>query len=804
MTRRPHGWRLGVLAIASMLLMLVAPAVRVSAQADAATEFGTVVGQLATMTPVAGPLSGSLDAANADSAPAGVSIANGVAHAEFTVPNVNAGTLWAMAVLFRVTDTGQNFLLIFPDGTWQLDNGQGGGAVNGTGATFDTTPGTVVAVDVLFDGATGAFGLNGTFVSALDLTAVQGAGDVELTGYLGLGAGATTLDYSNFSVYDLAGGAAAPTAVAGAPTEIATIAGQPIETATAVAGLPTEAATTAAPTTAAGGDAAALFSQYLAQENSQPVVYGPQSGTLIHDPEKVTFLDTGVTVSDFGVHIECAAPRTAAELWDCGLAFRDTSSPNHYRLGVVSDGHWFLSIGNQDPLQSGEGIPIPPNTGDKVTLDLIVIGNTGYFGVDGTFVSELDLSALPGPGSVSAVIGFFNETYVAGGQTPYEDFIVWSFDQGGAVPSETAVVGVPTTAPTVALPPVETPTPVVGLPTETPAFGLPTETPIAGTTAVVEPTTASTTNVVGNTYTSPTFGYQLTWDPTWSVAQESSQNQFDVLRISNGVVTTDLYSGVSSMSLQECITSLVDYYNGNASYANVVLGTYPDGQQILTQGNVAIATLTFDYTDDTGVTTATTDSVICASMPAQGALVTMESYIPTDQLAAQQPAVTALESQFVVDGAPVALPPIPAGGAPTEVPTVGVEPTTAAPPASETAVAVPSVATGDSASVVLAAVAGSNVSGIGTLAGQARTVNVTAIITNAQTGSAVGIAHGSCVDLANVLEPDYYVGDTTETGIVQGTVPVSLSVLLTRGPYSLVIYGPGDGAPMVACGEITG
>ena len=463
MTRRPHGWRLGVLAIASMLLLLVAPAIRVSAQADAATEFGTVVGQLATMTPVAGPLSGSLDAANADSAPAGVSVTNGVAHAEFTVPNVNAGTLWAMAVLFRVSDAGQNFLLIFPDGTWQLDNGQGGGAVNGTGATFDTTPGTTVAVDVLFDGATGAFGLNGTFVSALDLSAVQGAGDVELTGYLGLGAGATTLDYANFSVYDLAGSAAAPTATTagaiGTPTEIATVAGQPLDTPTpvagqlldtptAVAGVPTEAATTeAAPTTEAGGDAAALFAQYLAQENSQPIVYGPESGTLVHDPEKVTFLDTGVTVSDFGAHIECAAPRTAAELWDCGLAFRDTSSPNHYRLGVVSDGHWFLSIGNQDPLQSGEGIPIPPNAGDKVALDLIVIGNTGYFGVDGTFVSELDLSALPGPGSVSAVIGFFNETFVAGGETPYEDFIVWNFDQGAATPSETAVVGVPTTAP---------------------------------------------------------------------------------------------------------------------------------------------------------------------------------------------------------------------------------------------------------------------------------------------------------------------------------------------------------------------
>lgn len=229
MTRRPHRWRLGILAIASMLLLLAAPALGVKAQADPATEFSTVIAQLPSMTPLAGPISGSLDAANADSATfdTPLVVANGAVHVEFTVPNVNAGTLWAIAVLFRVSDAGQNFLLIFPDGTWQLENGQQGGAVNGAGATFDTTAGASVAVDVLFDGANGAFGVNGTFVSALDLAAIQTAGDVELSGYLGLGAGATTLDYTNFSVYDLPGAAPALTATTGAigaPTEAATIA----------------------------------------------------------------------------------------------------------------------------------------------------------------------------------------------------------------------------------------------------------------------------------------------------------------------------------------------------------------------------------------------------------------------------------------------------------------------------------------------------------------------------------------------------------------------------------------------------
>ena len=458
MTRRPHGWRLGLLALVGMLMMLVAPALPASAQADPATDFTTTIGQLSTMTPVAGPLSGSIDAANAQVAPAGVSVANGVAHAEFTVPAVNADTLWAIAMEFRVSDAGKNFLLIFPtSGEWQLDNGvQGGGAV-GTGATFDTTPGATVALDVIFEGASGSFGLNGAFVSELDLSAVQGAGDVNLTGYLGLGAGTTTLEYTNFTVYDLQGPVdSTPTgsAVVDTPTESATAAVPSVE-----------------PTTTTPDDAAATFAELMAQEQLQPMVFGPASGAMLHDAERVTFEPTGVTVTDFGAHIECVAPRSAAELWDCGLAFRDTASPNHYRLGAVSDGHWFLSVGSGDSIQQGEGIPFPPNAGDSITLDLIVQGNTGYFGVDGVFVAELDLSQIPGPGTVAGVVGFFNETYVPGGETLYEDFYVTSFDEGAAPASETPVAGVPTEAPTVAPPPVETPTTAAGLPTEAPTGG---------------------------------------------------------------------------------------------------------------------------------------------------------------------------------------------------------------------------------------------------------------------------------------------------------------------------------------------
>ena len=336
-------------------------------------------------------------------------------------------------------------------------------------------------------------------------------------------------------------------------------------------------------------------------------------------------------------------------------------------------------------------------------------------------------------------------------------------------------------------PPIETPTTAAAVPTET-----------AGTEASPVGTELPGVDTATNTYTSPTFGYQLTWDASWSPVDSTSADSFDVFRISNGTTTTDLYSGVSSMSIEQCVTSLVEYYQGNTSYTNVVQVPFADGQTILTQGNVAIATLTFDFDDGTSVSSIT-DSVICVSIPAQSALVTMESYIPTADYATQIDAVHALEAQFVVDGAPVVLPAVPVSGEPTAAATAAVAPTTTT---EETAVAVPTVASTGSGSFVLTSV-GSGVSGIGTIDGQGRTVNVSAILIGAEPGSTVGISRGTCDSFLTVLEPDYYVGDVSETGIVQGSISVSLTVLQSRGPYSVVVYSPGLGAPLVACGEIT-
>src|SRR5262245_37282389 len=43
----------------------------------------------------------------------------------------------------------------------------------------------------------------------------------------------------------------------------------------------------------------------------------------------------------------------------------------------------------------------------------------------------------------------------------------------------------------------------------------------------------------GTSYTSPTYGYQLSWDGSWSVVEESSEGGYDLIHVSNGV--SDVY-----------------------------------------------------------------------------------------------------------------------------------------------------------------------------------------------------------------------------------------------------------------------
>jgi hypothetical protein len=70
-------------------------------------------------------------------------------------------------------------------------------------------------------------------------------------------------------------------------------------------------------------------------------------------------------------------------------------------------------------------------------------------------------------------------------------------------------------------------------------------------------TTQTASNVSGNTYTSPHYGYSISWDSTWQVSDESASAGYDMVALDNGASTVYLEGVDSTGSTDDCVTAVV-------------------------------------------------------------------------------------------------------------------------------------------------------------------------------------------------------------------------------------------------------
>ena len=143
--------------------------------------------------------------------------------------------------------------------------------------------------------------------------------------------------------------------------------------------------------------------------------------------------------------------------------------------------------------------------------------------------------------------------------------------------------------------------------------GPPTPTPAATTTSGVQ----------GNTYTSPTYGYSLTWDASWAVISETSTGVDDRLQLNNGV--SDLYVegfGNYPSDPQACVDSIVAQFPNNPGWSRVQPLPLPEGGLIPGEELIrAAAAYSFRYTTD-GASADYVEYVECrALIPGQAILV---------------------------------------------------------------------------------------------------------------------------------------------------------------------------------------
>jgi hypothetical protein len=165
--------------------------------------------------------------------------------------------------------------------------------------------------------------------------------------------------------------------------------------------------------------------------SSKSVLYGPRSGNLVHDGDD--FLEASPStpgVRNFIAEVTFQNPYAASEgQWDIGIIFRSEGNNQQFRLILVSDESWGLTLntGSASGVLVTSGDLPNLNIGDAGTNTIRIIGyeDQGWFYLNDVFISEFDLTERF-IGSVYVVTGLLQDSETPGEITAYEDFTVWS------------------------------------------------------------------------------------------------------------------------------------------------------------------------------------------------------------------------------------------------------------------------------------------------------------------------------------------------------------------------------------------
>lgn len=168
------------------------------------------------------------------------------------------------------------------------------------------------------------------------------------------------------------------------------------------------------------------YGGWVAKAAAQPSIAGPLSGELAFGPDMLGVARVGVDAPDFYARAEFVNPEPEREAWDFGIGFRDGGGEEQLRLVVDSAGNWFLKDGLGPVIAQGTVIDVDTSASGTNIIEIVAVGDTGYFAFNERLVSELALPETVAGGDIFAGAGFFHEDALADGATAYRDLQVWS------------------------------------------------------------------------------------------------------------------------------------------------------------------------------------------------------------------------------------------------------------------------------------------------------------------------------------------------------------------------------------------
>jgi len=183
------------------------------------------------------------------------------------------------------------------------------------------------------------------------------------------------------------------------------------------------------------GEEQAVAGALLASERERGQwAFGPRSGRLWHNHSDNFLVHrlAFVSLRNFIAESVFVNPFAASwNSWDFGLGFRFESWDIFYQLIVGSDRGWVVTLvegNNFTDLASGTLAGLRTAEGESNKLVLMVVGNTGYFYLNDTYIAQFGLPQMisVGGGGVFVGTGFYLGDEVGGYYTDYEDFTIWS------------------------------------------------------------------------------------------------------------------------------------------------------------------------------------------------------------------------------------------------------------------------------------------------------------------------------------------------------------------------------------------
>jgi hypothetical protein len=724
---------------------------------DDALVFAALQQAISADAPDLGPQSGVLTVPDDEPAlsPFGAGPRDFAVRVSCLLPTATGDPPTDCGIAFRRNAEGQSLLVsIASSGIWAY--GTAGREPEQTGESHapSSASRTTATIELFAIGSNGYLGLNGGYLATLDLSPITAGGPVAIAGGFTAGNRAGyQLEFEDLSIWSFD------------------------ETVDSVGSLDSEFGP------------ASQFASVVERVTESGPLAGPREGLLIHTEGQATFSRTGIQAADILVHLECGPPaEVAVELWDCGIVFRlGEAIDDQFRLILLSTGRWILAKGTTT-IQDGSFEPPSADSNALLQIDLVASGNTGWLGVNGAFVSPLDLSLLGTPGDVAAATAFFASTYVPGGSTPFQQFAVWEADPA-------------------LIEPLFAPQP-------------------AGTPAPFDPAHDADARLFALLFESiiavpPAFGPEsgmMTHDPS------------AVTLVSSALDLQHLAARLQCAAPPDAASRLWDcgiVWRSTGSDAGLRLTVVSDGFWSLRTGAAEVLAEGSGLSiDDTPGSLLTIDLL---ALGAQGLFAVNETFVarldlspitgPGDILAG-----TAFFNETYTEGgsthyeqfsvwpimlqseASAATTPSPVAASPISQPASTPAPEIASPQGEASPDPLDGIDArepSDQARVLIEPLTDQDVHGYGIVTRVARSIDISVLIANAQPGDVVLLQPGACDSLSDdrqLMEP---AGRLNAQGIIVTTLPLRLTDILNDG-YSMVVYAASDTdfATPLACGEL--